>query len=355
MTVTDVTDVLPTCVVGAGLAGLTVARHLRAAGEPVRLLEKSRGLGGRLARRRLETGFAEHGLPLLRQSGPRTQALMTEGQAQGLLAHWGGVSRRWTGTGAEPIPGEDWVAPQGLSGLARHLGEGLPVELQQRVVALEVTAAGWRLQVEGPAGLSSLQARRLVLAIPAAQALALLQTLPQPPADLTAALATVRYERALTAIATYPQLPQPSLGEAWRLDCPGHPQLRWIGLDSSKGDRSALPVVVAHSQGDWAERRFEDADLSVAGRALLAAGADLLDLPQLAHPEQLQVHRWGYALPSRGVEAVCLAQEELQLWLGGDWCGDQGSESLADLPHSVFVERALASGEAIAARLLQKG
>ena len=41
-------------VVGAGIAGRLIAREMMARGEDVVVLEKSRGLGGRLATKRVE-------------------------------------------------------------------------------------------------------------------------------------------------------------------------------------------------------------------------------------------------------------------------------------------------------------
>ena len=39
-------------VIGAGMSGIACARVLRAAGLPVRLIDKGRGVGGRMATRR---------------------------------------------------------------------------------------------------------------------------------------------------------------------------------------------------------------------------------------------------------------------------------------------------------------
>ena len=46
-------------IVGAGVAGLAAARRLAGHGIPVTVLEKSRGLGGRCATRRVRTGSDE--------------------------------------------------------------------------------------------------------------------------------------------------------------------------------------------------------------------------------------------------------------------------------------------------------
>ena len=48
-------------IIGAGLAGITCARALQTAGHRVVLLDKSRGVGGRIATRRLHGTHADHG------------------------------------------------------------------------------------------------------------------------------------------------------------------------------------------------------------------------------------------------------------------------------------------------------
>ncbi len=48
-------------IIGAGMAGLICAQRLTEAGYSVLVVEKSRGLGGRLATRRLYGTWADHG------------------------------------------------------------------------------------------------------------------------------------------------------------------------------------------------------------------------------------------------------------------------------------------------------
>ena len=51
-------------IIGAGLSGLVAARTLVAAGHGVVVIEKSRGLGGRLAARRVGDTVVDHGTPI---------------------------------------------------------------------------------------------------------------------------------------------------------------------------------------------------------------------------------------------------------------------------------------------------
>ncbi len=56
-------------VIGAGIAGLVCAQQLSQAGYSVLVVEKSRGLGGRLATRRLHGTWADHGACYLKPKG----------------------------------------------------------------------------------------------------------------------------------------------------------------------------------------------------------------------------------------------------------------------------------------------
>ncbi len=70
-------------VVGAGLAGLACARALTDAGVPVRILERGRVVGGRLASRRLDGRPADIGAAYFTVDDPAFAAVV--GQALLLL------------------------------------------------------------------------------------------------------------------------------------------------------------------------------------------------------------------------------------------------------------------------------
>ena len=50
---------MKTAIIGAGMAGLSCARALIAAGQNVDLFDKGRGPGGRMSTRRMETPIGE--------------------------------------------------------------------------------------------------------------------------------------------------------------------------------------------------------------------------------------------------------------------------------------------------------
>src|SRR5690606_2444030 len=75
-------------VIGAGLAGAAATQALLDQGYPVTVLDKSRGVGGRLSTRRSEIGPFDHGAQFLRAHDPRFHRQLARWADSGLLARW---------------------------------------------------------------------------------------------------------------------------------------------------------------------------------------------------------------------------------------------------------------------------
>ena len=75
-------------VLGAGVAGLACARELARAGRPCVVLERSRGVGGRCATRRIEGQAVDHGIALLHARTPGFAAVLRELPSEGLIEGW---------------------------------------------------------------------------------------------------------------------------------------------------------------------------------------------------------------------------------------------------------------------------
>ena len=80
-------------VIGAGVAGVTCAQQLQQAGYTVALVEKSRGVGGRLAKRRLPQAsagptHADHGVCYLKPQDETFARLIRRLCERGLMQVW---------------------------------------------------------------------------------------------------------------------------------------------------------------------------------------------------------------------------------------------------------------------------
>lgn len=332
-------------VVGAGLAGLVCAQTLQRAGYRVQVLEKSRGLGGRCATRRVDGVAMDHGARFLQPQTPALQALVATWRDRGLLHPWQPQVWRLDKTATlapEAAQPPYWVAPAGMATVGKALGEGLSIQRQRRVVAIAPAGDRWQITAQTPdgSGETTATSRCLILAIPAPQALALVAGCPGTAAMQTA-LATVRYAPCVTVMAEYGE-------DVFALDSPLSPHdpwmvwgheataFAWAGLDSSK--RSApSPRVVLQSSATFAHTWLDHPNLQPGGEALLHQAQTHL-APWLGQPQRWQVHRWRYALVQQAVAEPCLSiSSPLPLVACGDWCGEQ---PLAD--------GAIASGQAAA-------
>ncbi|MFN6531269.1 NAD(P)/FAD-dependent oxidoreductase [Nostoc sp. ChiSLP03a] len=312
-------------VIGAGIAGLVCAQQLSQAGYSVVVVEKSRGLGGRLATRRLYGTLADHGACYLKPKGELLERFVKILRDRHILEVWTDEVYELT-TGAplsEPKNRSPrYVAPGGMSAIAKSLAPGLEILLNQRVIAITPTSEdSWRLTLESSN--EELTAKAIVVAIPAPQAVMLLESLGESVLDgaFLDNLRSVEFYPSISAIAGYPSTSQPF--PQWKaLTFVDDVDLAWIGLDSSKRPNPQQPHFVVQSSADFAQRHLESQDLQPAGQYMLQRAAESLSLPWLNTPEWMQVHRWRYAFPSHPWHEAFLSTEtSLPLVCCGDWCG----------------------------------
>jgi renalase len=376
-------------IIGAGLSGLVAARQLAAAGLRVVVVEKSRGLGGRLATRRVEGTIVDHGCGYLAASAVTPSPLIAELAQAGVLTRWAPTRLRLDHQGqlqsalagshapflyqqgflADQSSGAltHYVCPQGMNTLAKTLAQGLTIHRQCRVTHLEADATGWVVRGASlnpgesgqPLSPPVFNARAVLLAIPAPQILPILApTSAQLPslAPGLASLEQVQYEAVITVMAGYSQLtsegwlPLSPPDQGWMVLGDARSSLRWVGLDSSKRPQPAPPVVVMHSSAAFAETYLNAASLTVAGEQLLGAAADSLT-PALATPDWWQVHRWRYGLVRKPVDSAMVRLDApFPLVCCGDWC--QELSNLGDCPPN-HLTVAQHSGHRAAAWLIQ--
>jgi renalase len=330
-------------IIGAGLAGITCGQYLQQQGQKVVFLEKSRGLGGRMATRRLHSTIADHGAKFLEVQGIHTQELIANLMARGVVEPWQGMK-------------DCYITPLGMSAIAKNLATGLDIRLNHKVDKINPTDQGWSIfftatDLDDVSG--SIAAKALIIAIPAPQALALLLplgSLEQNPLDANylTQLAGVEYDACITVMAGYEPEFQQALdiqNSTWQaVTFPEDSSLAWMGIDSSKRSQPPQPVVVLHSTPSFAAEHLESLDLNSLGQELLNIASPHL-LPELNSPQWFQVHRWRYAQPKTFLNAPCFpAPTTSPLVCCGDWCQDRSSNNSTQNLTSNFIENALVSG-----------
>ncbi len=310
---------LPIAILGAGLAGLSAAQALTAGGRQVRLIDKARAAGGRLATRRIEHAGNnhrfDHGAQYLRAERPDFAALLESAGTQ----VWPQAKRR------VPVPG--------MSALGRHLAQGLDLLTGRHVVSIVRNDDGWMVfhldaaLVLPGRPLPAVEPERegpfaaVLITFPAPQAAALL------PAAMAAPLSVIEYAPCWTVMAAFPA----------RLDLPDtlryHGPVGWAARDSSKPGRDA-------TQENWviqADPEFSRAHLEAPPETVIALLLAALPAPE---PIFALAHRWRFSLLETALGQPCL------------WDAAQGLGYASDGCLAGRAESAWESGRALAQRVL---
>lgn len=287
------TDVL---IVGAGMAGLTAAHALSAAGLTVRVVDKGRAPGGRVATRRVGDATFDHGAQFLTARDPRFQAMVADWRRDGVVRTWFTGLPDLIPRNPQRAAADDEPRLRGtptMRTIAEHLATGLDLHLGVELDAIARTDTGWRADGNRRDGTGDGQvycADRLVLTAPVPQSLALLAggevTLAD---DATDVLQTLGYDPCL-AVLMVPDGPTdlPDHG-ALRLD---HPPLSFLTDNLSSG-ASATPAVTIHGDVAISRELWEASDERIA-TTLIDAAQPLLGTSGQA----VDVHRWRYAAPT---------------------------------------------------------
>ena len=342
-------------VVGAGMAGLAAARALADHGLEVRVLDKGRRPGGRMATRRSREGWmADHGAQFFTARDPRFARHLPSWVEAGVVAEWTGTVARLTRTDhgtLEMEPAREsrrWIGTPGMQALPNHLAGDLNVTCRRRVVELAPDGRRWFLRIRDEGASTSASGApdpeaeweegpfdAVLLTAPPPQTALLLE--PVAP-DLAARVARVPVAPCWAAMVEVDGRVELPFDGAF---LPG-PVLSWISRDSSRPGRGGGTAGrgerwVLHAGPEWSRTHLE-VDPHTAGAQLVDAFMKMGRLPR-ARIRQVQAHRWRYALPE--------ATDEPCLWDGASGLGVAG-----DAWGGPRVEGAFLSGQALAGRLL---
>lgn len=312
------TDVI---VIGAGIAGLCAAGELVRAGRRVIVLEKSRGVGGRMATRRVGAAVCDHGAQFFTVRGRGFEGLVQDAAADGTVAVWchgftrdaapaaGDGHPRWRGaTGMTDLP-------KRLAALATTAGSSgrCVIQTASRAVAVGpsgVNGDGRRVEVmleaADGAPVEALSARGALLTAPVPQSLDLLAAggVALDPAA-GARLATVGYDPcfALMVVLDRPSLVPPPGGIQFDVDEGG--VVAWIADNQQKGI-SAVPALTVHATGRFSRGHF-DAPPADVERILLEHARPWIDGDPARVVVATSLQRWKFALPTTIVSEPLVA------------------------------------------------
>lgn len=306
-------------IIGAGMAGLTCATGLAAAGRNVRVLDKGRGPGGRMAARRAqvadETVSFDHGAQYFTARDDGFESAVASWQAAGAVAKW-------------PAAGEEaWVGTPGMNGPIKTMAEPLDVRWSTRALSISREGDIWHVD----AGEEQFTASTVLIAVPAEQAAELLE--PIAP-DLAVHPASIVSEPCWAVMVCF-AASLPIEPDAMR--DPEAP-ISWAARNSAKPGRVGGEGWVLHASPKRSREVLELPKEEVADELLADFFAQAGIEP--VQPIHLAAHRWLYAMPASLKGEPSYFDAAKQIGIAGDYL------------HSPRVEGAWISGHSLANKVL---
>ena len=284
-------------VLGAGIAGITAARKMVAAGFSVCVLDKSRGLGGRFATRRIEGQSFDHGAQFFTARGKVFSAE---------VQNWveAGIARPWFGK-----PGhERYCGVGGMNRLAKELSAGLDVRRDQKVEWVGFADGVWSAR----SNQGVLEGSRLLLTNPAPQAIDLLETSEVDcGVEFLDTLSLIEYEKCISLMLLLGS--ELGLSESGIIQSEAAEPIATITETSVKGITD-LPGIVIQSGPEFAEENFSATPDTIFKRL-----ADALPFAGHLDVEGMSVQKWRFAKrKEHALECSFNGDESNFLWHAGD-------------------------------------
>lgn len=277
-------------IIGGGIAGLMAAKFLQKNGVQVTVLDKGRGIGGRLATRRIRTvdygeGAFDYGAQYFTARDPRFLSQVKQWQKEGIVREWSHGFHTFDGT--LKTDGEArYIGSSGMRGITKNLAKSLSAHLQTRVTALAYRNNKWLATTETG---TEFTADSIILTPPLPQTLQLLEG-----SNISLAEAQVKQLKqidyhtciAMLALLKAPtRIPEP--GGIWGDGLP----IQWIA-DNQKKSVSPTPAVTIHASPEFSDTNW-DIDKTEIADQLLRAAERWFSRESVA---EYQIHKWRYSL-----------------------------------------------------------
>jgi predicted NAD/FAD-dependent oxidoreductase/deoxyribodipyrimidine photolyase len=328
---------LRVAVVGAGLAGLVAARTLADHGMDVTVVDKSRGVGGRLATRRINDHlWADHGAQYFTARDRRLERYVRSWIEEGLAAPWFGRIVELAPGGRVVSEKHDvvrYVGTPSMNAIAKHLAKDLQIQRETRISSLVPFGdRGWQLIDQAGASVGCFDT--VIANGPPSQ---VSQWIGRH-ADWSEDLHCIKMNPCVAMMLHVEGLETLPFDAAFINQGP----IAWIARNDSKPGRPKTPgsLWTIHASVEWSADHIDRDDTYLESH--LSEAMETMVGRSLEKVIYRAIHRWRYSVPADSSDREFLWDSTARLGACGDWlCGGR-------------IEGAFLSGQAIAGALLRE-
>lgn len=276
------------------MAGLSAANYLAKYHE-VTILDKGRGVGGRMATRNLGTAIADHGAQYFSVQSEEFKQLIEQLSAEKIVNTWQLPQRS----------NMRFFGSNGMKMIPKKMAEKLHVNLNEKVILLKENIA---YTEEG----NEYAFDKIIITIPIPQLKELLQNSAININEMDEkVLESVQYEPCIAVMAVLKN-PTNIVGGGIILE---NQLVAWIADNFQKGI-SPTPAVTIHASAEYSKQQFEN-NLTEVATEMLQSVEKWIPAEEI---ESFQVHRWRYSLASKRYEKAFYQLKEA-IYLAGDGFG----------------------------------
>ena len=298
-------------IIGAGIAGLTVAYHLKDFADIV-IFDKSRGAGGRICTRYAKPYVFDHGAQFFIARTNKFKNFLEPMIEAGVIQSWNAkfveikkdkiISRRqWDNDNPH------YVGSPTMSSIGKYLSQDLNVQLNSEI-SINRSKDHW--QIVDKEGSDQGVFDWVISTAPVSQSAILLSV----DFKFHETLLSRKMMGCFSLMIGFDD----SLNLAWEAALVSEADISWISVNSSKPGRNGSFTLLVHSTNSWAEENINQEKDAVIEH-LMNETSKIIG-KKVYDANHIDLHRWKYAnIKKQDVESPFI-DENNQLAACGDWC-----------------------------------
>jgi renalase len=289
---------MKTTIIGAGISGLWLGYQLKNAGHDISIIEKSRGVGGRIATKRIGTEKFDHG----------AQFYTDDIEMKDLHKIWSdaNLSRPWF-TKKNKMR---FTVAGGMTLLAKELQKSLNIQLNQRLVKIVKNENQLVLELDSGERLTTDQ---LILTCPLPQTLELLNV---SGIDYPTDLKTIQYEKAIVFLVEKVNTTSEIMKDTAYLE-PAEAQDIFSIADQQKKQNCAEHSWTITMTSAFSEIHFEKSDEAIIEAGVTSIKKQLADFGF----KNIVLKKWRYSHPKTKYHSPFVKLADSPIYLAGDAFG----------------------------------